>query len=207
MKLYDAALSGNCHKVRMLLSMLALDHETVSVSLPALEQKTPAHLARNPLGTVPVLEDGGTAIYDSQAILVYLARKYGSERSDGPTGGQWLPTDATGLAKITQWLSFAANEIWNGPALARAVLLFKRDIDLAQAQASARNSFTFLDGWLAQHDWLALGRPTIADIACYPYAALAEAGGIPLAPYGALNAWFRRIEALPGYVGMPGLER
>ncbi len=197
MKLYDAALSGNCHKVRLLLSMLDLAHEVVPVSLPDMEHKTPAHLARNPLGTVPVLEDGSTVIYDSQAILVYLARKYGGE--------DWLPTDATGLATVTQWLSFATNEIWNGPALARAVLLFNRDIDLAQAQASARNTFKFMDGYLDKHDWLALDRPTIADIACYPYSALAEAGEISLAPYDALNAWFKRIEALPGYVSMPGL--
>jgi glutathione S-transferase len=201
MKLYDAALSGNCHKVRMLLSMLALEYETVPISLPDLEQKAAAHLARNPLGTVPVLEDGETVIYDSQAILVYLARRYGGENS----GEQWLPGDAAGLAKVTQWLSFATNEIWNGPALARAVLLFKRDVNLAQAQASARNTFTIMDDWLDKHDWLTLGRPTIADIACYPYSALAEAGEISLAPYGALNAWIKRIEALPGYVSMPGL--
>ena len=197
MKLYDAALSGNCHKVRLLLSMLELTHEVVPISLPDLEQKTPVHLARSLLGTVPVLEDGDAVIYDSQAILVYLARKY--------CGEEWLPTDATGLATVFQWLSFAANEIWNGPALARAVLLFNRDIDLAQAQASARNSLALLDSWLDEHDWLALDRPTIADIACYPYSAMAEAGGISLAPYGRLNAWFKRIETLPGYVSMPGL--
>ena len=98
MKLYDAALSGNCHKVRLLLSMLELTHEVVPISLPDLEQKTPVHLARSLLGTVPVLEDGDAVIYDSQAILVYLARKY--------CGEEWLPTDATGLATVFQWKPF-----------------------------------------------------------------------------------------------------
>ncbi len=197
MKLYDAALSGNCHKVRMLLSMLKLEHEVVPMSLPDLDHKTPEHLARNPLGTLPVLEDGDVTIYDSQAILVYLARKYG--------GDEWLPGDAAGQALVQQWLSYAVNEIWNGPALARAFLLFNRDVDLARCQAAGEAALAHLDAHLSKHDWLALDRPTIADIACYPYSALAEAGEISLAPYKALGAWFKRIEALPGYVSMPGL--
>ncbi len=198
MKFYDAPASGNCHKVRMLLSMLEIEHEAVPISLPDLEQKTPAHLARNPLGTVPVLEDGGTVIYDSQAILVYLGGKYGGEA--------WLPIDPAGLATVTQWLSFAVNEIWNGPAIARACLRFNRDADLGRAQAAGQTALALMDEHLAKHDWLALDRPTIADIACYPYAALAGEGEISLAPFGALKAWFKRIEALPGYVAMPGLE-
>lgn len=196
MKLYDAELSGNCHKVRMLLSILELKYEIIPINLLELEQKAPAHIARNPLGTVPVLEDGDNIIYDSQAILIYLARKHGEK---------WLPTNPGDLAKIAQWLSFATNEIWNGPALARAVLLFKRDVDLAQAQSLARQTLTAMDTWLDKHDWLALGRPTIADIACYPYSALAEAGEISLSPYDGIKAWFKRIEGLPGYIKMPGL--
>lgn len=197
MKLYDAAVSGNCHKVRMFLSMLTLDHEVVPVSLPDMEQKTPEHMARNPIGSVPVLEDGAATIYDSQAILVYLARAHGND--------DWLPTDAVGQAKVQQWLSFAVNELWNGPALARAKLLFGRDIDLPRAQAMAKISLGIMDRRLGDSDWLALDQPTIADIACYPYSALAEEGEISLAPYDALRAWFKRMEGLPGYVTMPGL--
>jgi glutathione S-transferase len=197
MKLYDAAVSGNCHKVRMLLSMLGIEHEVVAVSLPEKEQKTPEHIARNPLGTVPVLQDGDVTIYDSQAILVYLAGKHGGE--------SWLPGDAAGQASVQQWLSFAVNELWNGPAIARAKLRFNRDVDLPRAQTLAAEALTILDGRLAQRDWLALDRPTIADIACYPYAALAEEGEISLTPYKAVDAWFKRIKALSGYVGMPGL--
>lgn len=197
MKLYDSPVSGNCHKIRMLLSMLELDYDIVPISLPDLEQKSPAHLARNPRGTVPVLEDGDNVIYDSQAILVYLARKYGGEA--------WLPTDPAGLATVVQWLSFAVNEIWNGPAIARACLRFNRDVDLARAQTAGQTALALMDAHLSQHDWLAVDHPTIADIACYPYAALAEEGQISLAPYDALAAWFKRLEALPGYVRMPGL--
>ena len=196
-KFYDAPMSGNCHKVRMLLSMLEIPHEVVPVSLPNMDHKTPAHLARNPLGTVPVIEDSDVVIYDSQAILVYLAKKHGDE--------QLLPIDPEGMALVQQWLSYAVNEVWNGPALARAFLLFDRDVDLARCLAAAKTTLSILDARLSQHDWLALDRLTIADIACYPYAALAEDGKISLAPYSALQAWFKRIEALPGYVTMPGL--
>ncbi len=198
MKLYDAAASGNCHKVRMLLSILGIAHEVIPINLPEMEQKTSAHMARNPLGTVPVLEDGDVTICDSQAILVYLASKHGGEA--------WLPRDPVGQAKVQQWLSLAVNELWNGPALARANLLFGRDIDLARAQAAANISLAVMDRHLEANDWLALGRPTIADIACYPYSALAEEGEISLVPFAALAAWFERIKALEGYVSMAGLD-
>lgn len=198
MKLYDAAASGNCHKVRMLLSILGIAHEVIPINLPGMEQKTSAHMARNPLGTVPVLEDGDVTICDSQAILVYLASKHGGEA--------WLPRDPVGQAKVQQWLSLAVNELWNGPALARANLLFGRDIDLARAQAAANISLAVMDRHLEANDWLALGRPTIADIACYPYSALAEEGEISLVPFAALAAWFERIKALEGYVSMAGLD-
>ena len=198
MKLYDAAASGNCHKVRMLLSILGIGHEVIPINLLGMEQKTSAHMARNPLGTVPVLEDGDVTICDSQAILVYLASKHGGEA--------WLPRDPVGQAKVQQWLSFAVNELWNGPALARANLLFGRDIDLARAQAAANISLAVMDQHLEANDWLALGRPTIADIACYPYSALAEEGEMSLVPFAALAAWFERIKALEGYVSMAGLD-
>ena len=198
MKLYDAAASGNCHKVRMLLSILGIAHEVIPINLLGMEQKTSAHMARNPLGTVPVLEDGDVTICDSQAILVYLASKHGGEA--------WLPRDPVGQAKVQQWLSFAVNELWNGPALARANLLFGRDIDLARAQAAANISLAVMDQHLEANDWLALGRPTIADIACYPYSALAEEGEISLVPFAALAAWFERIKALEEYVSMAGLD-
>lgn len=197
MKLYDAVLSGNCHKVRLMLSMLGRDYETVPVDLTKREQKTPEFLALNPLGKVPVLDDGGVVIRDSQAILVYLAGTYGDTT--------WWPADARGQGEIVQWLAFAANEMWLGPAVARAIIKFKRDGDLATAQGHARDALSILEGRLKDHDWLALGRPTIADLACYPYAGLVWEGGVALDPYPALKAWFKRIEALPGYVAMEGL--
>jgi glutathione S-transferase len=198
MKLYDAPPSGNCQKARMMLSFLGLDYEKVLISLPNGDQKSPEHLARHPLGKVPVLEDGDVTVWDSQAILVYLARKYDK-------AGTWLPSDPVNQAHVTQWLSFAAKEMWDGPATARAIPKFKRDGDHPGAQALARAAFQVLEDHLADRDWLVGAGPTIADIAVYPYTGLVWEGQVDLAPYTALTAWMRRIEALPGYTGMDGL--
>jgi len=197
MKLYDNAVSGNCHKVRLFLSILGIEYETVPMNLLEKEQKTTEHLARHPLGKVPALEDGDLVIWDSQAILVYLGAKFGSP--------DWWPADAAGQAQVTQWLAFAVNEMFAGPAMARALIKFKREGDLAGAQVLARDALGILERQLSAKNWLTLGRPTIADIACYPYAGLVWEGDVSLEPYSAVRAWLERVEALPGYVGMEGL--
>jgi len=97
--LYDMTLSGNCHKVRLLLSLLALPYQTQPVNLVSGEQRSPDYLQRNPFAQVPVLNDNGQIIRDSQAILVYLAKRYGGE--------QWWPDDTYQLAQIAAWLSTA----------------------------------------------------------------------------------------------------
>jgi glutathione S-transferase len=124
--LYDMPLSGNCHKVRLLLSLLALAYQTRPVDLLGGEQRSSDYLQLNPFGQVPVLDDDGLTIRDSQAILVYLAKRYGDE--------QWWPDDAYRLAQIVAWLSIAANEIFHGPALLRVHHKFGRDIDIGAFQ-------------------------------------------------------------------------
>lgn len=198
MKLYDAALSGNCHKVRLMLSLLGLDYEKVPVNLQKQDQKTPSHMARHPLGKVPALEDGDVTIWDSQAILVYLARKYDKS-------GKWLPSDPVGQAQVTQWLSVAVNEMFAGCALSRAIVKLGRAGDLNAAQTLARSTLKVLDDHLSTHDWLVGSGPTIADVAIYPYAGLCREGNIDVDSFRSVCAWLKRVEALPGYVGMPGL--
>ncbi|MGF1639958.1 MAG: glutathione S-transferase family protein [Rhodospirillales bacterium] len=199
LRLYDFGQSGNCHKVRLMLSMLRLTFETVTVDMLAAEHRSREYLEINPLGQVPALRDRDLVLRDSQAILIYLARRYGGE--------SWLPDDPKNMARVVQWLFTAANEIQHGPAAARLAVRFGVGIDLTAAQGIARKILAVLDSDLAGHDWLALDRPTIADLACYPYVALAPEGDVPLAPFPAVCAWIRRIEALPGYLGMPGLPR
>lgn len=199
MKLYDTAVSGNCHKVRLMLSILGLAYDTIPINLAEREQKTPAYLAVNPAGKVPALDDDGHAIWDSQAILVYLARKYGST--------DWYPEDAEGMGAVQSWLAFAASEMFNGPAIARAQVIFNRAGDKEATRTLAVAALAVIESALKTSDWLACGHPTIADIAVYPYAAMVWQGEVDMSPYPAMNAWIKRVEALPGYVGMKNMPR
>jgi glutathione S-transferase len=197
MKLYDAAPSGNCHKARLLLSMLKVPYETVPVALGKKEQKTPEYLAKNPLGQVPLLEDDGYFVHDSQAILVYLAKKYGK--------GDWLPDDAKGMGEVMQWVVYAANEVAAGPRAARGMARSDKKDGLPALQQKARDVLKTLDDHLKSREWLACGRPTIGDIAVYPYTALSGEAGITMSDYPNVQKWIRRVEALPGYVAGQGL--
>lgn len=155
------------------------------------EQKTEAFLKMNPFGQVPVLEDEGTVIADSNAILVYLAARYGN--------ANWLPQDPVGAAKVQRWLSVAAGEIASGPATARIINLFNKPTDPADAIARAHRILGLIDGTLEGSEWIAAGWPTIADVALYSYIARAPEGNVDLAPYGNVKAWLARVEALPRF--------
>ncbi len=196
-KLYNVELSGNCHKGRLMLSLLGLEHELVPVNLLRGEQKSPQFLKLNPLGQVPVLSDGEVVIRDAQAILVYLARRYGGE--------DWLPIEAEPMSKVVQWLSTAANEIQHGLAAARLHFLFNAKIDLELAQQKGHKILQILDEHLQERNWLELDRPTIADVACFPYVGLAPDGKISLEGYPHVLSWIEQIKQLPRYIGMPGL--
>ncbi|NET37799.1 MAG: glutathione S-transferase [Cyanothece sp. SIO1E1] len=196
-KLYDLVLSGNCYKIRLLLSLLKVEHELVPVDFMAGEHKSPEFRQLNPLGEIPVLVDGELVLRDSQAILVYLARKYGGET--------WLPMDPAGMGQVMQWLSIASHEIAQGPNSARLNQKFGYDIDLQMAQQKAHTIIQFFDEHLSKQHWLALGQPTIADLACFPYIALAPEGGVELDTYPAVNQWIERIKEIQGFVSMPGI--
>ncbi|MBG6285901.1 glutathione S-transferase family protein [Pseudomonas nitroreducens] len=198
MKLHDVALSGNCYKVRLFLGLIGHKAELVQVDLQGGAHKRPAFLTINPRGQVPALEDGELRLGDSHAILAYLARQYGEPH--------WHPQDAMTQGRIANWLSFSANEVQHGLAQARVIQLFKRPGDLATAQAKGRHALELLDATLADHRWLAqTERPSIADIAVYPYVALAPEGGLEPSGYPYVQDWLARVRALPGYVAQPAL--
>lgn len=191
MKLYYHPLSGHAHRAHLFLSLLGLDFELVEVDLMKAEQKTEAFLKLNPFGQVPVLEDDGVVIADSNAILVYLATRYGN--------ANWLPQDAVGAANVQRWLSVAAGEIASGPATARIINLFKKPVDPADAIARAHRILGLVEGSLAGKEWIVAGWPTIADIALYSYIARAPEGNVDLSAYANVTAWLARVEALPHF--------
>ena len=198
MKLYDLDVSGNSYKVRLFAALVGLDLELEPVNLAAGEHKQSPFIDLNPWAQVPVLVDGEVVLRDSQAILVYLARRYG--------GHQWWPDSAAHQGEVMQWLSTAANEVNHGPNAARLIDKFGYPLDKARALEVGERVLSLIEQHLSEHQWLALGRPTIAECAVFPYIALSWEGGVTLAPYPAIRGWIGRIKNLPGYVGMPGIE-
>jgi glutathione S-transferase len=194
-RLYHYVLSGHAHRAQLMLSLLKLPCELIDVDLPAGAHKKAAFLARNAFGQVPVIEDGDFTLADSNAILVYLALRYDPSR-------RWLPADVHDQAAVQRWLSVAAGPLAAGPAAARVAELFKRPKS-AQPLAVARDLFDVMDAHLSERDWLAAGHVTIADVALYSYTAHAPEGGISLDPWPHVRAWVQRVQALPGFVGMP----
>ncbi|MBP1883935.1 glutathione S-transferase family protein [Sinorhizobium mexicanum] len=192
MKLYYHPLSGHAHRARLFLSLIGIEHQLVLVDLAKKEHKEPQFLALNPFGQVPVLDDGGTIISDSNAILVYLAKKAG--RTD------WLPEDPEGAAAVQRWLSVAAGQIAHGPAQARLINVFKAPYRAEEVIPRAHAILTLIEATLAGRSWIAAERPTIADVALYSYVASAPEGDVDLLPYPNIRAWLSRIEALPGFV-------
>ncbi|MGZ2385445.1 glutathione S-transferase [Rhizobium brockwellii] len=146
----------------------------------------------NPFGQVPVLADGDVFISDSNAILVYLAKKAGQT--------EWLPEDAKGAADVQRWLSVAAGEIAFGPAAARLVTVFGAKFNAEEVIGRAHTILGRIESQLQGRKWLVGNRPTIADVAVYSDIARAPEGNVDLAGYPAVNALLARIEQLPGFV-------
>lgn len=193
--LYGVTLSGHCHRVALMLQLLELPSKHVDA--PAPVRASAAFRQLNPLGQIPVLQDGDLVLSDSNAILVYLAKRYGA-------GTQWLPEDPLGAAQVQRWLSVAAGEIAYGPARARVVKRWGDPATPLQREFDvAARVLAFMDQHLSDRSYLAASHPTIADIACYAYVAAAPEGGVDLAPYPQVRAWLGRIEAIPGFIAMP----
>ena len=199
-RLHWHPLSGHSHRAQLMLSLLGREVELVEVDLRSGNQNTPDFLRLSPFGQVPVLEDDGEVIADSNAVLIYLASRY-------DPSGKWYPRDPIGAARVQRWLSVAAGKLAAGPMTARLAAVFGLPVDLAKAQADAASLFAVMDAELARTPFFAAQHPTIADVALYSYTAHAPEGGVALDPYAAIQAWIERIEALPGFVPMIAAAR
>ena len=192
-RIHRHPLSGHSHRVELLAALAGINHELVDVDLLAGEHKKAPFLALNPAGQVPVIEDGETVISDSNAILVYLARKYAPD---------WLPSDPVSEAEVQAFLSLAAGEIANGPAAARLITVFGAQLNPERAQSVSQAAFARLERHLEGRQWLVGDAPSIADVAIYSYTAHAPEGNVSLDPYPNIRGLLGRIEALPGFIGM-----
>lgn len=194
-KLYRTPKSGHCHRAELMMALLGVPYEPVDLDMASGAHKAPEYLKISPMGQVPAIDDNGTILSDSNAIILYLAERYG-ETAD------WVGTSPVEKAEIQRWLSVAAGEIAAGPCSARMVALFNAPLDQAAAKAKAHALFAVMEVHLEGRDWLAAERPTLADIAAYSYIAHAPEGGVALSPYPNIEAWLDRVEGLPGFIGM-----
>ncbi|MEK1942358.1 MAG: glutathione S-transferase [Pseudomonas sp.] len=193
-KLYRHPLSGHAHRVELLLSLLNVPTELVFVDLAKGAHKQPEFLALNPFGQVPVIDDNGTVLADSNAILVYLAKQYGE--------GRWLAEEPQAAAQVQRWLSVAAGQVAYGPAAARLITVFGASFNAEEVINRAHSLLAMMDQELSQSAFLTGNEPSIADVANYAYIAHAPEGNVSLVAYPNVRAWLARIEALPGFVPM-----
>lgn len=193
-KIHSFPLSGHAHRVELFASLSGIKHEVNNINLPEGEHKKAPYLALNPLGQVPTIEDGDVVISDSNAILVYLARKY------APT---YLPQDPQQEAEVQKFLTLAAGELAFGPAAARLITVFNAPIDPEFTKVVAEKALTKLENHLEGREFLVGDSVTIADIAVYSYTAHAPEGNVSLTPYPNVRRLLNNVEALSGFKPMP----
>jgi glutathione S-transferase len=193
-RLYDYAASANCYKVRLLLAQLGRDYERVAIDIFDGDTLTDEFARLNPHRSTPVLElDDGRTLVESNAILVYLAH-----------GTPLLPADAIGQAEVTRWLIYEQTDVMYAIGGLRFRLITGRFAPESEAAAERREmgheTLGILDSHLTAHDFLAADRYTIADIAVFAYAHVAEEAGLDAQPYAAFGAWLDRVREQPGFV-------
>ena len=195
--LYDNPVSGNCYKVRLVLTLLGIEFERREVSVVEYSERLQTLGGLSPTLNIPtvVLEDG-RPLAESNAILWYFAE-----------GSQYLPDDAYERGQVLQWLFFEQYKHEPGIAVPRfwdtiAPAEFPRPDDLEARRASGREALKVLERHLRERPYLVGGRFTIADIALYAYTHVAPEAGFDLEPLPAVRAWLDRVAAEPGLIGI-----
>ena len=199
MKLYYYPLSGNSRRALLVAAHLAVPLERIVVDLPTGEHRAGPHLARNPNGHVPVLDDDGFVLWESRAIMEYL--------SDKTPGQTLLPMDAQGRADVQRWLFWCAQHM----APANTVLVFENFVkkvsnrgpanpsEIARGEALIAQYAAVLDAHLADKTWVAQDRLTLADFSIAASFALAGPARLPIEPYANLRAWLGRVQELDAW--------
>jgi glutathione S-transferase len=194
MLLYNAPVSGNCYKVRLLLAHLGIEYDRHEVDV--LDRSGRAQLlgSINPALSVPtVVLDDGSPLAESNAILWYFGE-----------GTSYMPEDRLGRARVLQWLSFEQYSHQPYIALARYWLsiahtpIAKEKIDARKPAGYA--ALDAIERHLHQRSFFVEERYTIADIALYAYTHVAHEGDFDLSGYPAIRAWLANVDAQPGHV-------
>ena len=199
LKVYGDYNSGNCYKIKLMLHLLGLEYEWQSVDILNGETETPAFLAKNPNGKVPVLElEDGTCLWESNAILNYLA-----------DGSEFLPTEPRLRTQVLQWQFFEQYSHEPYIAVARFIQFY---LGLPQArieeyralQKRGYKALDVMEQQLACTPYLVGEHYSIADVTLYAYTHVAHQGGFDLAAYPSIQAWLARVASHPRHVTMLG---
>ncbi|MGH8027439.1 MAG: glutathione S-transferase family protein [Pseudoxanthomonas sp.] len=195
---YGYSVSGNCHKLRLLLEQLGREYRWVEVDSSQGGTRTPEYLAKNANGKVPMLElDDGRILVESNAILCYLAENT-----------PYLPADAWLRAQALSWLFFEQYSHEPYIAVARFIrgwtpLDSPRRADLPRLRERGEQALAVMEQHLQSADWFNGADYGIADIALFAYTDVAADGGFDLAKFPRISAWLMRVRATPGFVAMP----
>lgn len=197
MKIYADIQSGNCFKIKLLTSLLDIDHEWVEIDIMANETLTESFLCKNPNGKIPLLElDDGRCISESNAILNYLA-----------AGTSLVGNNRFEAAIVQQWQFF--EQYSHEPFIAVARFIAKylglpedRKADYAAKQEGGHKALRVMEEQLQKTPYLVGDYLTTADISLYGYTHVAHEGGFNLSEYPGIQQWIERIQSNPKYVGM-----
>lgn len=197
MRIYGDIASGNCYKIKLLLSLLSIEHEWQHVNILAGESETPEFLAMNPNGKIPLLRlDDGETLSESNAILNYLAE-----------GSEFLPVDKLERARVLQWQFFEQYSHEPFVAVARFInkylgLPSERRTEYEAKQSGGNRALAVMENQLEITPFLTGNDYTIADISLYAYTHVAHEGGFDLNRYPAIGTWLSRVSAHPKHVTM-----
>lgn len=198
LKLYDHVESQNGYKVRLVLSQLKIDYEWIQVDLVNREQKKDWFLKLNPNGKVPTLVDEDFSIWESNAILLYLCRKF--------TPNNLIPQDIKKLGMMLQWIMFEATTLSRHISGARFLTKFMppeklNKNELEKYRKDSKRTLRIVNEHLSKCNFFALDY-SLADISCYGQICVAEEGGLNLSDYPYIQKWIKKFESQPNYVGM-----
>lgn len=196
-KVYGDYNSGNCYKIKLMLSLLGAAYEWVPIDILKGETETEAFLAKNPNGKIPVLElEDGTCLWESNAILNFLAE-----------GTPLLLTEPRLRTQMLQWQFFEQYSHEPTIAVARFIQFYlglpeERLEEYRSLHRRGYKALKVMEQQLQRTPFLVGEHFSIADIALYAYTHVADQGGFDLTQFPAIQLWLERVQQQPGYVGM-----
>lgn len=195
-KLYEYSPSGNCYKVRLLLTQLNIAFDRTEINILQGKSRNPEFLVKNPNGRIPVLEIApGKFLFESNAIMFYLSEET-----------EFFPTDKLERAQVMQWLFF--EQYSHEPFIATSRFWYltgkaeEYQEALQQKQAPGYAALGVMEQHLAENEFFAGDRYSIADIGLFAYTHVAGEGGFDLTGFPAIQSWIERVKNQPRYISI-----